>query len=45
MNKKGAKPYVPGYNFINKECFINKNDDITGTKTQPLYKNINKVSF
>lgn len=45
MHIKGAQPYIPGYTYLQKETFINKNDDIRGSSCNPLYKHINKIAF
>lgn len=42
---RGAKTEVYGYKYFNKESYINKKDDITGTSSKQLIKNLNKPDF
>lgn len=40
-----ARPYYPGYQFTNKESFINRIDDIPGTHPKKLHQPLNKEYY
>lgn len=40
-----SKPYYPGANFTNKESFINKNEDISGSHPKKLHQPLNKEYY